>query len=255
MKSRLAAEGLFAPERKRPLPTRPQRIGVISSTQAAGYADFLKILNQRWGSLTVQVAHVQVQGLAAAEQIRRAVQYFNQQAEPPEVLVCIRGGGSLDDLAAFNDEALVRAIAASRVPTVVGVGHQVDQTLADLAADVSAATPSNAAQLVVPDKQAVLSQLRLAVQRAAQQTRHRLGQARGQLDQQQQTALGQWRRAINQRLGHLRTQQRMIAEYDPETVLRRGYALVRGPQQLGSVVEITTIKARMRARIENYEQR
>lgn len=143
---------MFAPERKRSLPEIPAHIAVISSTQAAGYADFVKILNERWGGLKVDVAHVQVQGTVAPDQIIRAINYFGEEEVLPEVLVIIRGGGSADDLAAFNDEPLVRAIAGSRIPTIVGVGHEVDVTLADMVADVRAATPSNAAQIVVPDK-------------------------------------------------------------------------------------------------------
>ena len=142
--AKLEKEGIFATERKRSLPQIPARIGVISSTQAAGYADFIKIVNESWGGLQIDVAHVQVQGEAAADQIVAAINRFNESQTPPEVLVIIRGGGSADDLNTFNDELLVRAIAASRVPILVGIGHEVDMTLADLAADVRASTPSNA---------------------------------------------------------------------------------------------------------------
>src|SRR5690606_7756374 len=124
-----------------PLPEMPQHIAVISSTQAAGYADFIKIVNDRWGGLQIDVAHVKVQGDEAADQIIRALRYFNAKEILPEVIVIIRGGGSLDDLSAFNDELLVREIASSRIPTLVGVGHETDTTLSDLAADVRAATP------------------------------------------------------------------------------------------------------------------
>src|SRR5690606_9434789 len=132
------------------------RIGVITSTQAAGYVDFITILGERWGGIEILVANTQVQGAGAATQIIRAIEFFNQTSEPPEVLVIVRGGGSADDLSVFNDEPLVRAIAGSRVPTLVGVGHEVDVTLADLVADVRAATPSNAAQILVPDKQEII---------------------------------------------------------------------------------------------------
>ncbi len=111
LKARLQKEGLFAPERKRMLPEIPQRVAVVTSTQAAGYGDFIKILDARWGGLDISVAHTQVQGDVAPDQMIRAIRHFNEQAEPAEVLVIIRGGGSADDLSAFNDEKLVREIA------------------------------------------------------------------------------------------------------------------------------------------------
>src|SRR5665648_4350 len=122
---------------------RPPR-STLSSSSAA--SDVYK----RQG-VKVDVANVQVQGDSAPDQIIRAINYFNQQELLPEIIVIIRGGGSADDLSTFNDEPLVRAIASSRIPTLVGVGHEIDESLADLAADVRAATPSNAAQILVPD--------------------------------------------------------------------------------------------------------
>jgi exodeoxyribonuclease VII large subunit len=163
LKAKLDGEGLFALDRKRMMPSIPYHIAVISSTQAAGYADFVKILNERFGGLKVDVAHVQVQGVDAPDQMIRALNYINTRDELPEVIVIIRGGGSADDLSAFNDERLVRAIAASRVPTLVGVGHEVDESLADLVADVRASTPSNAAQLLVPDRNEIIRAVRYQV--------------------------------------------------------------------------------------------
>src|SRR4029077_13795397 len=114
--------------------------------------------------LKVDVAAVQVQGVSAPDQIIRALRYFNSQEELPEVVVIVRGGGSADDLSAFNDELLAREIAASRIPTLVGVGHEVDVSLADMAADVRAATPSNAAQILVPDRQEIIRSTQARVQ-------------------------------------------------------------------------------------------
>ena len=163
LQKKLEAEGLFDVSRKRALPDLPTHIGVISSTEAAGYADFMKILQARWGGMNVEVARTLVQGVRAPGQIIRAIEYFNSSGNPPEVLVLVRGGGDADDLAAFNDEALVRALAASRIPTLVGVGHEIDTTLADLVADVRAATPTNAAQLLVPDKREIIERSRTMV--------------------------------------------------------------------------------------------
>ncbi|MBR2998455.1 exodeoxyribonuclease VII large subunit, partial [Candidatus Saccharibacteria bacterium] len=156
LKKKLTGEGLFAPEKKRQLPRDLTRLGVISSTQAAGYADFIKIMNARWGGVKIEVAHTQVQGMDAPDQIIRALKYFNEKAEV-QVVAILRGGGSADDLACFNDEALVRAVAASRIPVITGIGHEVDESLCDLAADVRASTPSNAAELLVPDRREAIA--------------------------------------------------------------------------------------------------
>lgn len=152
LKKKLTEEGLFDAKKKRPLPENLARLGVISSTGAAGYADFIKILNARWGGIHVIVAHTQVQGMDAPDQMIRALQYFNERDEV-QVIAILRGGGSADDLAAFNDEKLVRAIAASKIPIITGVGHEVDESLADLAADKRASTPSNAAEMLTRDRE------------------------------------------------------------------------------------------------------
>ena len=160
LKQKLTKEGLFDPAHKRPLPDHLQKIGVISSTGAAGFADFCKILNARWGGLEVQVCHTQVQGLAAADQIIRALKYLNEKSEV-DIIAIVRGGGSADDLSCFNDEALVRAIAASKIPVITGIGHEVDESLADLAADLRASTPSNCAELLTLDRRAELHRIDL----------------------------------------------------------------------------------------------
>lgn len=218
LKKKLETEGLFDPARKRLLPAMPQHIGVISSTQAAGYADFIKIVNDRWGGMQLDVAHVQVQGEGAPLQIVKALTHFNEMTEPPEVIVIIRGGGSADDLAAFNDEPLVRAIAASRVPTLVGIGHEVDVTLAELAADVRAATPSNAAQIVVPDKREIIQRQQHMLAHAVRSIVRRYTAQREAV----QAAHERMLRAITTRAGRLREQyqllSRMLAQLDPRSV-------------------------------------
>lgn len=255
LKLKLEQEGLFRPERKRLLPNLPSHIGVISSTQAAGYSDFLKIIGERWGDLTIEVAHVQVQGQGAADQIIRAIAYFNAQPQPPELLALIRGGGSSDDLATFNDELLVRAIVASRIPTVVGVGHEVDETLADLVADVRASTPSNAAQLIVPDKHEVLRRLKDQIANAHSAIHREIAEVRMQVEAAPKEAFEAWREQLNAALLQLQVRQTSMVAYDPEAVLRRGYAIVRGGDRVGDRLEIITRCARMKARIETYEKR
>jgi exodeoxyribonuclease VII large subunit len=152
LKKKLIAEGLFDPARKRTLPKFPSRIGLITSDTSAAYSDFIKILAARWGGVDIVLANVQVQGASAPDQLVGALQYFNTVSPAVDVLVLIRGGGSLEDLIAFSTEPVARAVAASRPPIVVGVGHEVDFSLADYAADVRAATPTDAARLVVPDR-------------------------------------------------------------------------------------------------------
>ena len=246
LKAKLEQEGLFDEARKRPLPQFPRTIGLITSGQSAAYADFIKILHSRWGGLTVQLADVQVQGAAAPDQIVGAIGYFNQLAAPPDVLVVIRGGGSLEDLQAFNTEAVARAIAASRAPTIVGVGHEVDVSLADFAADRRAATPTDAARLVVPDRSQVgqdiahrSNQLYRAMQRQITRRQHhviqqitvlerfvRLPRARlDALEARLRTAQRQKFTVQRQRLASL---TRLLASFDPSATLQRGYAIVRG---------------------------
>ena len=155
LKARLAAEGLFAPERKRPLPRFPQRIGVITSPSGAALHDILKILARRFPPAAVLIYPAPVQGAAAVPALVAALATAGARAEC-DVLIVARGGGSLEDLWAFNDERLARAIHACPVPVVAAVGHEIDFTIADFVADVRAPTPSAAAELVVPDRAACL---------------------------------------------------------------------------------------------------
>jgi len=152
LKKNLEHEGLFAPERKRSLPRFPARIGLIASRESAAYSDFLRILGNRWGGVEVNSVHAQVQGREAVTTIVEAFEYFNAHPELADVLVLTRGGGSLEDLHAFNSEEVARAVFKSDIPVVVGVGHERDESLADYVADVRASTPSNAAEIVVPDR-------------------------------------------------------------------------------------------------------
>jgi len=254
LKKKLTSEGLFAPERKRPLPIPLTKIGVISSTQAAGYADFCKILNERWGGLEVQVAHTQVQGMVAADQIIRALKYFNERSEV-EVIAVIRGGGSADDLAVFNDEALVRAIAASKIPVITGIGHEVDESLCDLAADVVASTPSNAAQMLTRDRKEVIANCQADVQRINNLLKTKIdelvAQNRGEIERIEQQIVVK----ITSMEQEVQAQIKILAQLNPENVLARGYALVTGNIDIGNVVKITTSKMEIDAKIENISER
>lgn len=227
LKSKLEQDGLFAPERKRRLPELPSRVAVISSTQAAGYADFIKIINDRWGGLEIEVAHTVVQGTEAPMQIVRAIEYFNQREELPDVIVIIRGGGSVDDLSCFNDEPLVRAIASSRVPVLTGIGHEVDVSLSDMAADVRAATPSNAAQLLVPDRGEIIDRIDRTERRLVEQIVLRVRE----LKQHTETSGSTMRQAVRDVFRRTRKEfehmEALLMHLDPKQALRRGFAIAR----------------------------
>jgi exodeoxyribonuclease VII large subunit len=156
--ARLSAEGLFSPERKRPLPALPKRIGVITSPSGAALHDILHVLARRFAAIPVLIYPVAVQGASAPAEICAAISAAGARAEC-DVLILARGGGSLEDLWAFNNEALARAIIASPIPLITGIGHEIDFTIADFAADVRAPTPSAAAEMVVPDCQEFLASL------------------------------------------------------------------------------------------------
>ena len=251
LKAKLDAEGLFEPGRKLPLPELPSHIGVISSTQAAGYGDFIKVLNSRWGGMKVEVANTLVQGVKAPGQITRAIEYFNQAGEPPEVLVIVRGGGDADDLAAFNDEGLVRAIAASRIPTLIGVGHEIDVTLADLVGDVRAATPTNAAQLLVPDRRELIERSRSTIRQIVPTVQARIQDYKRENDDVVVVAESIIRDQLKSLADETTATVRLLRQYDPQQVLERGYALVRGDVDVGSTITVErsndTIEAEVRS--------
>ena len=159
LKAKLGADGLFAAERKRALPRFPERIGLVTSPEAAAYSDFLKVLRSRRGGIEIFFVPVSVQGREAPPQILQAIELLNEDHPTLDALVLVRGGGSLEDLQAFNDERIVRALARSRIPTVVGIGHERDVSLADLVADRRASTPSNAAELLTPTREEILARL------------------------------------------------------------------------------------------------
>jgi exodeoxyribonuclease VII large subunit len=180
LSARLAAEGLFAPGRKRPLPALPKRIGVVTSPTGAALRDILHVLARRFPAVGVLIYPTAVQGAQAASEIIAAIQLAGKRAEC-EILILARGGGSLEDLWAFNDERLARVIVASTIPVISGVGHEIDFTIADFAADVRAPTPSAAAELAVPDALEWLSAISRIGTRLERCMRRRLGEQRERL--------------------------------------------------------------------------
>ncbi len=160
LKAKLEKEGLFDAARKKPLPEYPQTIGVITSLQGAAVRDIIHVLTRRWPETQVLILPVQVQGDAAAPEIAQAIQDFNRHFPKTDVLLVGRGGGSLEDLWAFNEEIVARAIAESQIPIISCVGHETDFTIADFVADLRAPTPSAAAEMAVPDAQNVQQNLK-----------------------------------------------------------------------------------------------
>jgi len=182
LKKKLAAEGLFDPARKRPLPRLPQRIGIVTSPAGAVVRDITEILSRRFPGLHLRIYPVLVQGDGSLEAVCRGIEYFSNSGWA-EVVIVARGGGSLEDLWAFNEEAVARAIAASSVPVVSAVGHETDFTIADFVADLRAATPSAAAELVICPREQILDQLTVFDHKLLQATRYRLAMAARALHQ------------------------------------------------------------------------
>jgi len=180
LKAKLEAEGLFNAGRKRPLPALPRKIGIVTSPQAAALRDILNILQRRHHSAHLVIFPAQVQGEAAASEVSAGVRYFSQ-TKAVEVTIIARGGGSAEDLAAFNDEALARTIAASEIPVISAVGHETDFTIADFVADMRAPTPSAAAELVIRSQQEIEEQVETLRQRLEKNFRYRLLHARQEL--------------------------------------------------------------------------
>ncbi len=249
LKARLEAEGLFDPKRKRALPAFPKRIGVVTSPTAAALRDVLNVLRRRYPLVDVLLSPTLVQGDAAPPRIVAALDALNAR-DDVDVILLVRGGGSLEDLWAFNDERVARVVAASRIPIISGVGHETDFSLADFAADRRAPTPSAAAELATPDRyelQAGLLQTRERLDRQfavrltgwqdqAQQLQRNLQHLspRTHLDNARQQVDGltaQIDMAFQHRLEQKRQQVReltaRLTNLDPKRVLQRGYAIVR----------------------------
>ena len=227
LEAKLKAEGLFDETRKRLLPHPPRKIGLITSGESAAYRDFMKIINARWGGIEITLVDVQVQGEPAPAQIVAAIQQLNALAEAPDVLVITRGGGSAEDLQAFSTEQVTRAVAASRIPTLVAIGHEVDISLAELAADKRASTPSNAAELLVPDRRAVLEQLKMRRERLTYVVEQTLATVRQELEAHADLLYRASEQVIAQAKRQLELRKQVLTAYDPQTALNRGYAIVR----------------------------
>ena len=241
LRQRLAAEGLFDEARKRRLPRYPARVGLVTSPSGAAVRDLVKVLRARWPAVRIVLAPVRVQGEGAAQEIAAAIERFDRYGRV-DLLIVGRGGGSIEDLWAFNEEAVVRAIAACRLPVVSAVGHEVDVTLADLAADVRAATPSNAAELAVPDRADVARQVAQWRERLERTARQGLAARRQRLAalterygfRRQAEALGHLQQRVDELLDRLQDALRSLLGRARERVgrLATAYGLREWPRTL-----------------------
>lgn len=227
LRAKLAAEGLFEPSRKRLLPYPPSSIGLITSSESAAYHDFVKVLGERWGGINIDLADVQVQGEIASSQIATAIEYFNQHADPPDIIVLTRGGGSIDDLAVYSTEQVTRAVAGSRVPTLVAIGHEIDISLSELAADQRASTPSNAAVLLTPEKNATLAELGKTSSSISLSVQNLIGAKLGSLLDLTTQMKKSLHNIFIQAAKGINSQGELLTALNPAAVLSRGYAIVR----------------------------
>ncbi len=257
LKKKLAAEGLFDAARKRPLPRIPRRIGIVSSPTGAVIRDIIQILERRFPGLHIRLYPALVQGEGAVEEVCRALDYFSR-TRWPEVVIVARGGGSLEDLWTFNEEAVARAIAACSVPVISAVGHETDVTIADFVADLRAPTPSAAAELVICTRERLLDQIDGAVHKLRQAARYRLGRAFQPLDELDVRLAGLSPQLRLARMAHrveaaraaaahhmashlARARARLeplaaqLVQLSPLRVLERGYAIVQ--DEAGRIVK------------------
>jgi exodeoxyribonuclease VII large subunit len=234
LKARLEAEGLFDPALKRSLPRFPKRIAVATSPTGAAIRDIITVARRRWPAVNIVIIPTLVQGDGAPASIASSIEQANALAEAGgddgvDVLIVGRGGGSAEELWAFNDETVARAIRSSRIPVVSAVGHETDFTIADFAADVRAATPSAAAELVVPDIVVYLRQVEVARARLARSVRRLIDQRRQRVDELRRWLVQKTQMKLRASRERVQRVAGVLSALDPQAVLGRGYAICRGP--------------------------
>ncbi|NOU24736.1 MAG: exodeoxyribonuclease VII large subunit [Methylotenera sp.] len=254
LKAKLQHEGLFDASLKKPLPTQPKKIGIVTSPDAAALRDVLTTLKRRMPSIPIVIYPTPVQGKGAASQIADAIQVANERAECDVLIIC-RGGGSIEDLWQFNEEIVARAVAECSIPTISGVGHETDFTICDFVADVRAATPTAAAELVTPSRDNLINALSQLNQQLMRTMQYQLNQREQTLDylsrrlisplqliEQQKSQLSQLNYRFNNAI-HLQIQHKQhdllrlsqnLTHLNPQAVLTRGYAFVQN--KLGEIV-------------------
>jgi exodeoxyribonuclease VII large subunit len=262
LKKRLAEEGLFDQKFKKPLPMLPHKIGVVTSPTGAAIRDILNIVTRRFANVQILIAPVRVQGAEAPGEIVRAIEMLNRLPDV-DVLIVGRGGGSLEDLWAFNDEAVARSIFASRIPVISAVGHEIDYTIADFVADLRAPTPSAAAELVVQNKENLIytvqtlntrlqntlvnfiSRLKERIQQYTlrlEDPRKRISELQQWLDENQHRMLTLFRHYLEKQRYQLGTSVGKLNNLNPLTLLARGYAICRDAKSLRTIKTVTDIE-------------
>jgi exodeoxyribonuclease VII large subunit len=233
LRSKLAGEGLFDSQRKRPIPRYPQTIAVVTSATAAAWGDIQKTIAGRYMGVHILLAPATVQGIQAPSSIVAAIERVNRDGRA-EVIILTRGGGAVEDLSCFNDEKVVRAIADSTIPVITGIGHQRDESLADLAADMSVHTPTAAAELVTPDYQELFIQHQQRIRRAIEVFRHRMSRSIDILDQLRRhlKAFPHSSRVLLMADARCQLLREKLLALDPQSVLKRGYSVVRIDRQI-----------------------
>jgi len=254
LKRKLAAEGLFDAERKRPLPRFPRRIGIVTSPRGAVIADMIHILSRRFPGLHIRLYPALVQGEGSVEEVCRGIEYFSR-TKWPDLVIVARGGGSLEDLWTFNVEAVARAIAACSVPVVSAVGHETDVTIADFVADLRAPTPSAAAELVVCTREELVERIQAARTKATQAVRYRAAMLERHLRRQGiERALGVLQRRIGRGLQRIDEQEYRMREWLRGAIEARARSL-RGLEARLRRFEIRPRLAADRRRMESCESR
>lgn len=273
LKKKLGDEGLFDDDHKKPLPEFPKRIGVVTSLEGAAVRDIVSVINRRFPAVEVMIYPVKVQGDGAAEEVADAIENFNKMPDI-DVLIVGRGGGSLEDLWAFNEETVARAIYGSKIPIISAVGHQVDFTIADFVADMRAATPSAAAELVVPDRLEILAGIQTVLRTMTSQVEQSVSELSLQLDKmthhyalhqpaslvdQKSQYVDDLTRRLQTQVAHFfdNTQQTLtsvtshLSALSPRGVMKRGYAIVEGSR--GYVGSVKKIEVGETAKVHLYD--
>jgi exodeoxyribonuclease VII large subunit len=262
LKARLQADGLFEASRKKPLPTLPQKIGIITSPRGAALRDILNILARRHHSANVLIYPVQVQGDAAAREVMAGLRHFNQEMRPDlragsavEVIVIARGGGSAEDLACFNDEGLARAVAESTIPVISAIGHETDFTIVDFVADLRAPTPSAAAELVIRSRQEIEGQADDLFRRLERALRYRLLMARQELtNRAQHGAFARMMDGIHRRQQKL-DEQRFRLEKAQRQLLERAHrrcdAVAAAVRHYDARRRLAAVRQRLESQVTN----
>jgi exodeoxyribonuclease VII large subunit len=227
LEKQLTKEGLFDISRKRNIPYPPQSVGLITSSESAAYADFIKIINERWTGIEIDLYNVLVQGEKAPDDICSAIKYFNEIANPPEVLVITRGGGSAEDLWAFSTEKVTRAVAGSRIPTIVAIGHEIDQSLAEKASDRRASNPSNAAEIIVPDKKQVLINLSQSSKQLTSTIKYLFENYKKELNQMKEILDKIIILKISSVYEKVQAQSILLDALSPKKILEKGYSIIK----------------------------